>query len=114
MAHVIPTDARARKRLVAYAVVVLAAAAGMWRMETTVNRLDTEINDRAATACVQAWERVEQIRAAIVIPGEAIIEVADADPERVEEFRDAVDRRVGETLADPDCDLAAAQRRLER
>jgi hypothetical protein len=109
-----------RERLAAYLLVVAIAAAGLWRVETTANRaeelalrVEEEAQIRADTTCVGLWDARERIREAILIPGEALIEVADADPATVELFRLAVTRRVTDTIADPDCDLEAAQKRLD-
>lgn len=71
------------------------------------------IADFKAQQCVTDWERVSDVRRAIPIPGEAIIEVSpDADPERVAQFRAVVDARIREAYPTPECDLEAARRRL--
>jgi hypothetical protein len=109
-----------RERLAAYLLIVAIAAAGLWRVETTANRandlalkVEEEAQTRADTTCVNTWDARNRIREAILIPGEALIEVADADPETVELFRSAITRRVTETILDPDCDLEAALKRLD-
>jgi hypothetical protein len=72
------------------------------------------IADSEAERCVEDWERVSDIRRAIPIPGEAIIEVSpDADPARVAQFRAVVDARIREAYPNPDCSLDAARRRLD-
>jgi hypothetical protein len=111
-----------RRRLAAYLVVVVAGLAGLWRVETTANRAKDTANAVEADArrdeairCIAAWEGREQIRTAIPIPAEALIEVVgDAPPATVEAFRAAITRRVEEAYPDPDCDLAAAQAELDR
>lgn len=109
----IPQDGRGRKQLAAYAAVIAVAALGVFRLELTVNRLDQVVADNDAQHCVDSWASHEQIREAIAIPGEAIIDVAtDADPEQVDQFRAAVDRRIKEALPNPDCDLDTARAQL--
>lgn len=103
----------ARFRLAAYLLVVATGAVGFWRVETTVNRLDTLVRERDAEQCVSSWTARAQIREAITIPGEAIIQVSpSADPARVAEFREAVDHLIREAFPDPDCSLEAAMRVL--
>jgi len=91
---------------------LLAALAGRMAYEAgqDVERL---VAQQEAQHCVNAWESRAQIREAITIPGEAIIEVAtDADPEQVAAFREAIDRRVREAYPSPDCDVADARQVL--
>lgn len=83
--------------------------------------VDAQRADRAeavvdeAERCVTAWEVHAQVREAIPIPSEALIEVVtDADPAAVDAYRAAVARRIAETIHDPDCDLAEAQARLDQ
>lgn len=103
-----------RWRLAAYTLVVVAGAVGFWRLETTVNRLDEVVQDSEAERCVAAWVGRQQIREAIPIPNEALIEVVgDADPADVERLRAATARRIREAYPDPSCDLAAAEARLD-
>jgi hypothetical protein len=109
-----------RERVAAYVLVVTVAALGLWRVETTANRaeelalrVEEEAQIREDTTCVGSWDARERIREAILIPGEAIIEVADADPETIKQFRLAISRRVTETIIDPECNLDAAQKRLD-
>jgi hypothetical protein len=111
-----------RRRLAAYVLVVIVGAAGLWRVETTANRandlaleVEEEAQIREASQCVGAWRAREQIRKAIVIPGEAIIEVnPDANPETVAQFRQVVERQIVAAFPDPECDLDAAEARLKR
>jgi hypothetical protein len=101
-------------------LVVTVAALGLWRVETTANRaeelalkVEKEAQVRTDSLCVSTWDVLNRIRAAILIPGEAIIEVApDAEPETVEAFRASITRRIAETIIDPECNLDAAQKRL--
>lgn len=102
-----------RYRLAAYLLVVAMGAVGFWRVETTVSRLDEVVSENEAQQCVNSWMARAQIREAITIPGEAIIQVSpSADPARVAEFREAVDHLVRAAFPDPDCDLDAAMRVL--
>jgi hypothetical protein len=79
-------------------------------MESTVDRLDRLIETRTAELCVRSWQSREEIRDAIAIPAEALIEsVTDPNPETVARFRANVDRRVKAAYDDPDCSLSAAQ-----
>jgi hypothetical protein len=98
--------ARGRPHLAAYLFFIGVNALAFWTLSNVVQ-------DNEAQRCVNSWESRAQIREAIPIPGEAIIEVApDADPAKVEAFRAAVDRRIRETFPNPDCNLEAARRRL--
>lgn len=109
-----------RERLAAYILVVTVAILGLWRVETTANRaeelalrVEEEAQIREDTTCVGSWDARIRIREAILIPGEAIIEVAtDADPETIEQFRASITRRIAETITDPECNLDAALKRL--
>jgi hypothetical protein len=104
-----------RRRLAAYVCVVAFGAVGFWRLETTVNRLDEVVKDNESERCVDSWNDRQQIREAIPIPNEALIEVVtDADPADVDHLREATARRIAEKYPDPDCDLAAAQARLDQ
>ncbi len=98
-----------RRRLAAYLLVVTMGVFGHWRLMEQADAIEHEAEVRAAELCATSWEARAQIREAIAIPGEAIIEVSpNADPARVAEFRDVIDRRIRDTYPDPDCDLAAA------
>jgi hypothetical protein len=112
--------ARHRPHLVAYLLIAGGAATGVWRVEATASEAQRTADavhelvlDNEAARCVISWDRLDDIRRAIPIPGEAIIAVSpDADPARVAEFRAAVDARIREAYPNPDCDLDAARRRL--
>jgi hypothetical protein len=85
-------------------------AVGFVRVETTVNRLDALIETRTAELCVRSWQSREEIRDAIAIPAEALIEsVSDPAPEVVERFRANIARRVEAAYSDPDCSLPDAE-----
>lgn len=67
-----------------------------------------------ARVCVNSHERTVQIRAAINITPEALVEVsgADAEPGEVDAFLDVIQRRVDATFKTPACDLKQAQSSL--
>lgn len=109
-------------QLVAYLLVVGFAAGSIWRVESTATEAQRTaeavhelVLDNEAAWCVISWDRVDDVRRAIPIPGEAIIAVSpDVDPERVAEFRAVIDARIRDAYPDPSCDLEAARRRLDR
>jgi len=98
----------------AYAFVVGMSAFGHWRIAVAAQ------HDEAAR-CVTAWETRQDIRSAIAgaasVPVESLIAVVpNADPARVQAYRDEATRRIRDAtgqLADPACDLEAARDRLE-
>jgi hypothetical protein len=102
--------------------MAIVGIAGLWRVETTANRAEDTANavdeivaENEAQGCLRAWESREQIRQAIAIPSEALIEVAtDAPPAQIDAFRASINRRIAEAYPDPECDLAAAQARLDQ
>jgi hypothetical protein len=102
--------------------MAIVGIAGLWRVETTANRaesttdaLDEIVAENEAQGCVRAWDSREQLRQAIPIPAEALIEVvSDADPATVDAYRAAVARRIAEAYPDPECSLAEAQAQLDR
>lgn len=77
------------------------------------NRRNAEIAE--AQGCVNSHARIGQIRAAIGIVPDAIVEVAnDADPAEIDAFLAAIQTRVDATIVTPGCDLPAAEATLER
>jgi hypothetical protein len=104
-----------RQRLAAYLLVVIIGALGFWRVESTVDRVNDDAIRDKAQLCVTTWESREQIRRAIPIPAEALIEVvSDPPPATVNAYRAAVRRRIAETFPDPACDLAEARAQLDQ
>jgi hypothetical protein len=118
-----------RPQLAAYALVVAVGAAGLWRVETTANEAQAaadavarESDLRTAQTCITSYEVRDQIRDGIEkatrAGSEALIAVVhDADPQTVELFRQTVLEQVTAaraTILDPDCDLAAARRVIDR
>jgi hypothetical protein len=84
--------------------------------------LNDAIERADAERCVTSWERVVSLRESIAeaakVPAEALIAVAsDADPANVATFRAGIDAGIKaavEKYPDPECDLDAAHRRLDR
>ena len=110
-------QARRQPLLVGCGVLLCVSAllsAGAGRMAYAAQQSTRrQVADNEAQRCIDDWETVMEVRRAIPIPGEAIVEVAsDADPEQVEQFRAAVDRRIEEAFPNPDCDLDAARAQL--
>jgi len=81
------------------------------RTLTEDNQQGAELDE--ARRCVTSWESRRQIREAIAVPGEAIIEaIPRIDPEVVRVFRESVQRQVLAIYPDPTCDLEAARARV--
>lgn len=78
------------------------------------NTIDAEITK--AEECINSHERVNQIKEAIGITPDALIEVsgAEADPAEIEAFLQAIQVRVDETINTPACNLNKALEDLER
>jgi len=110
--------ARRQPMLAVAAVLVtasslLSAAAG-WMAYEAGRDVHHLVVAQEAQRCVNSWESTAEIREAIAIPGEAIIEVAtDVDPDQVAMFRAAIDRRVRDAYPNPDCSLADARHDLD-
>lgn len=93
----------------------LVTSYGFWRTADNQHDLDLLIERRTAESCIRQWTSRAEIREAIVIPAEALIEsVADPDPEAVERYRANIARRVTEAFPDPECDLDAAEAHMAR
>ena len=108
-----------RFKLAAYALIVVVMAFGLWRVEDQGNRIERESATRADETCVTGWMVRADIRSAIDratrAGAEAIIAIADAEPQVVEAYRAQIEDRIQaavDEIADPDCDLDAARRRL--
>jgi hypothetical protein len=108
-------------RVLAYLFVVAMGAMGLWRVEHTANALAQEARIRADEQCVSAWATRGDIRdgveKAAQAGAEALITIANADPARIDAYRAAVAAQVQvarDQIEDPDCDLAAARRRLNQ
>lgn len=102
-------------RVLAYLLVVAMGAFGLWRVEN-------EIANRAATDCVDAWHSTEAIRdgdeATYRRNAQTLVALSEgANPDQIAAYLAQVERDVAEIRAknpDPDCDLGAALRRLDR
>lgn len=85
-------------RVAAYAAVVVSGAWGLWSVQRTSDEVVAEGLERREAACEQADELRAIIREVSrdgdLEVGEAIIDVADADPALVAEFRDVLGRRL--------------------
>lgn len=105
-----------RRRLVAYLLVVAALAAGVWRMESTVDRLDSLVRDNTAQRCVDEWADDAEDRRLSPLVGRALVEYAQgtADPADIRRFETIIAGLIDEEIVPPECDLAAAQARLNK
>jgi hypothetical protein len=91
-------------------VLGLTTAYGFWRTADNQHDLDALIERREAELCVRSWQARGEIREAITIPAEALIESAsDPDPAAVDLFRANIARRVETAFPDPDCSLPDAE-----
>jgi hypothetical protein len=102
--------------LIAYAVVVLFGSLAFYRQEQSINRVDRVVEQALAERCVNEWRTVTEVRNAIPIPIEALIEVLGSEPDSEDEvaaIRDSIDRRIRDAYPDPKCDLREAQASLE-
>lgn len=114
------------RRLAAYVLVVGAFAGGLWRVETTANRAEVTARDfsedvelDAAQRCVTSWTARRDMRDMAETSyrrnAETLLSFA-RDSDRAAAYRAQVERDVVEirsALPNPECDLEAAQRRLE-
>jgi hypothetical protein len=112
----------------AIALVVLLVVPGFFRVERSnetakqaAEQVAHEEAVRADEQCITAWTVREDIRNAIerstLAGGEAIIAVADAPPEQIAAYREhltAQAQMATREIPDPDCDEAAARKRLDR
>jgi hypothetical protein len=115
-----------RTRLAAYVFFVIVVALVVGRVEQNASdgrdRLEREAQTRADEGCVSAWAVRQDIRngitAATLAGGEAIIAVAtDVDAAQLAAFREQLDTQAAVAAAeipDPECDLEAAERRLNQ
>ena len=80
------------------------------------NRVNAEI--AAAQGCISSHERLDQIRTAIGIVPDVIVEISggrpDTDPAQLQAFLDGIQARVNAEIKVPACDLTQARTDLER
>jgi hypothetical protein len=97
--------------------------------DESLRQLAEQAELRGARLCVQVWRDAEDTRNAVErgtrggvrVSTDGILAVADADPVIVAEFRQTIAELTEQEVAaaraevvDPECDLAAAQARLNR
>lgn len=115
-----------RRRLAAYLFVIAVMAGGLWRVETTAGRAENTADELheiveidEARRCVNAWavrrDNRDMTEASYRRNAATLLSFA-RDPERAAAYEAQVELDVIEirsVLPDPDCDLEAAQLRLE-